>query len=317
MRKCLAVFMFMLVLTVVPLQADNQANQTQLATRSSKPSPPVPVIAPQQASSQSVQPAQEKHVDADVRIIQVPAKDRYDKAGFWVNIGLAIVGFLGIGIGVCTLWLIRTQVIEMRRQLHMTVDKERARIEIKGLGLELQRVSEEFWHIKATIELRNVGTGRAYVRLGTGNLVVAEDNPPTESHWNSLDVVDGFVDPSGDPVTQSFYFFQPENAALSEYAQNICDGVVGVYITGFIEYETVGTRFHRNFNYAWVGHGSPINIGARLTFSDEFVPKTDEDRVSFGFWSPNSIWLTGRSGDNDEYEMETPKGKKKPRENTN
>jgi hypothetical protein len=198
-------------------------------------------------------------------------------------------------------------------QIQMMKDKERARVEIKALGLEMQRVGEDFWHIKATIELRNVGTGRAYVRLGTGNLEVSGNGMPPEPYLKSLDIVDGFIDPTGDPATESFYFFQPENAALSEYAQEICDGEIGVYIAGFIEYETVGTRFHRNFNYAWVGHGSPLNIGARLTSSEEFTPKTDEDRVSFGFWSPNVIWLTGRSRDNDEYEMEPPKKTKKPR----
>jgi hypothetical protein len=197
-------------------------------------------------------------------------------------------------------------------QIQMMKDKERARVEIKALGLTMQRVGEDFWHIMATIELRNVGLGRAYVRLGAGNLEVSGDDMPTEPYSKSLDIVDGFIDPTGDPATESFYFFQPENAVLSEYAQKICDGEIGVYIVGFIEYETVGTRFHRDFNYAWVGHGSPLNIGARLTVSDEFAPKSDEDRVSFGFWSPNSIWMTGRSGDNDEYEMEPPKKTKNP-----
>lgn len=198
-------------------------------------------------------------------------------------------------------------------QIQMMKDKERARVEIKALGLELTRVSEEFWHIKATIELRNVGAGRAYVRLGTGDLVIAGNGISKEPYWKTLDVVDGFIDPTGDPVTESFYFFQPEDASLLDYSQKICDGRLGLYITGFIEYETVGTRFHRNFNYLRIGHESPLNIGAKLTSSDEFAPKTEEDRVSFGFWLPNSVLMTGRSGDNDEYEMESQKKAKKPR----
>ena len=72
----------------------------------------------------------------------------------------------------------------------------------------------------------------------------------------------------------------------------------------------MGTRFHRTFNYAWTGHGSPLNVGAGLL--DKFSPETDEDRISGGFWLPNSPWMTGRSGDNDEYEMQPPKKTKKP-----
>lgn len=225
------------------------------------------------------------------------------------NIGLCVIGFLGVIAGVFTLIVIYCQVVEMRRQLRMSVDKERARIEIKAVGLELQRISGEFWNIKATIELRNVGAGRAYVRLGTGDLVMEGDDLSTESHSTALDVVNGFVDPISNPDTQSFYFFQPENKGVSEYARKICDGALRVYITEFIEYETVGTRFHRNFNYTWIGHGSPFSMGA-IIFRDELPLKTDEERISRGYWLPNS-WMAGRSRDNDEYELPPKKTKKK------
>jgi hypothetical protein len=193
-------------------------------------------------------------------------------------------------------------------QIEMVKDKERARVEIKALGLELTRVSEDFWHIRATIELRNVGMGRAYVRLGEGSLAITEEKP----NGLSLDVVDGFIDPSGDPTTESFYFFQPDDASRGEYSQKICDGVFVPRIIGFIEYETVGTRFHRDFHYAWIGHGSPLNVSAFMSRGG-FVPVTDEDKVSFGFWS--SSWISGSSGDNDEYEMQPQKKKKKPPQN--
>jgi hypothetical protein len=107
MRKYLVVFV--LVLAVVTLRADDQAKQTQQATHSSKPSPPVPAIAPPQGSSQSAQPAQEKHVDADVRIVSSPGKDSYDKAAFWATIALALVGFVGIGVGIRTLRILKRQ----------------------------------------------------------------------------------------------------------------------------------------------------------------------------------------------------------------
>jgi hypothetical protein len=177
----------------------------------------------------------------------------------------------------------------------------------------LTRVGEDFWHIKTTIEFRNAGAGRAYVRLGTRNLIVVED----ELHGNSLDIVNGFIDPTGDPVIESAYFFQPGDAPLSEYAQQICDGISMPRISGFIEYETVGVRFHRNFSYVWIGHGNPLNIGARLMLSDDSIPKTDEDRISFGYWLSNSDWMSGWSGDNEEYEMKPEEKGRKPRHSPN
>ena len=198
-------------------------------------------------------------------------------------------------------------------QIQMMKDKERARVEIKTMGLELEHESEEFWNLKATIELRNVGAGRAYVRRGIGNLIIADRDhePPIEpDYWSPLNVVDGFIDPTGDSLTESCYFFGPEKAGLSEYSQKICDGKLQLYITGFIEYETVGTRFHRDFNYAWVGFDDPSNIGAMLLFTDASKPKTDRERISSGFWRQHQF------RENGEYEMRPPKKtKKRPKAN--
>jgi hypothetical protein len=50
-----------------------------------------------------------------VRII-LPPKDKYDYWAFGINVALAGIGVLGIGVGVCTLMFIKAQVVEMRRQ---------------------------------------------------------------------------------------------------------------------------------------------------------------------------------------------------------
>ena len=193
-------------------------------------------------------------------------------------------------------------------QIQMMKDKERARVEINKRGLQLEHDSEDFWNLKATIELRNVGIGRAYVRQGIGNLVITNREkypPPEPDFWNPLDVVDDFIDPDGKPVTESFYFFPTEKLDLSEFSRKISDGRLRLYLTGFIEYETVGTRFHRDFNYVWLGQHDPHNIGAMLASPDPFEPTTDAERISFGFWTRHS------SLGNDEYEIETRKNPKK------
>jgi hypothetical protein len=169
----------------------------------------------------------------------------------------------------------------------MMKDKERARIEIKATGLELQQEGEEFWNIKAGISLRNVGAARAYIRQGVGNLIIEtpKDGAPTELDYSHpLNVVTGFIDPDGEPVAESFYFFRSDNLNLPEFAQAISRGSLTVSMVGYIEYETVGTRFRREFSYAYVGHDNPLNLLAMMTSSDEFKPRNDSDRISFGFW---------------------------------
>lgn len=97
----------------------------------------------------------------------------------WWNVLLAWPEGITAWLLLCTLGAILWQSFATAEsakaallQIQMMRDKERARVEIKALGLELTRVSEDFWYIKSSIELRNVGTGRAYVRLGTGNFEV-------------------------------------------------------------------------------------------------------------------------------------------------
>lgn len=58
----------------------------------------------------------EENKPTDIRIVQAPDKDPYDKAAFWINVVLAVVGTVGIGVGLGTLLFLRKQVNEMRLQ---------------------------------------------------------------------------------------------------------------------------------------------------------------------------------------------------------
>ena len=174
------------------------------------------------------------------------------------------------------------------RQIQMMKDKERARIEVKATGLEVQHEAGDSWNLKAGIEIRNVGGGRAYVRRGAADLVIqggdnlAQVGKPCD--WVPLDLVGNFVDPDGHPLAEAFYFFQGPGLSLAEYSRVISSGQLPVRIIGFIDYETVGTRFRLDFSFVWIGYDNPGNVGAMLTFSEELKPKNDRERISFGFW---------------------------------
>jgi len=276
-------------------KADTGQSAAAAANPAVRPSDPAASVRPQNSDT-FISNANEKG-----------GKDGWDRTGILANYLLVAVGLGGVVVAVRTLRVIRrqTNLSEVAafaakesaeaalQQIQMTKDKERARVEIKATGLELQHEGEGSWNLKAGISLRNIGAARAYIREGIGNLIIETltDWVPTKPDYypHPLDVVTGFIDPNGEPVAESFYFFRSENLDLSELAQSISKGTLAVSIRGYVEYETVGTRFRRKFSYAYVGYESPLNFGRILAFSDEFNPRNDSERISFGFWQQEPI----------------------------
>jgi hypothetical protein len=62
----------------------------------------------------------------NVAIQSNPERDGYEWTAYVFNIALAVAGILGVGIAVGTLFLIRAQVVEMRRQVQASHDGLRA-----------------------------------------------------------------------------------------------------------------------------------------------------------------------------------------------
>lgn len=312
---------FAAAVLIVSFNTYAQTSKTNQAENSQKPSQRATVPPMQQDNGAHLQPKGQQHIDADVKVVDLPPKDWQDKAGFWINLALAVAGFAGIWVAICTLSKIERQtkatedaakaglesanaaygsVNVALAQLNMMKEKERARIEVDPRGLRLQEGDQIiFWNLKSEIELRNVGAGRAYVQKGKGELRIAmgDATAADPDFWISLIIVGGYIDPGQEPVTETFYFFQDEEKLdLAEYAKNIYGGKARAYMTGFFEYDTVGAKFHRDFDYEWVGDASPDSV-APMLHVDGRKPTTDAERVSYGYWRKN------RSGKNDEYEI--------------
>jgi hypothetical protein len=109
-------------LALVGFNGNPQAQKKTEAKKNQPPtSPVVPITSVQspavnKSNTQTPAPEREKHVDADVRIIQTPAKDGFDKASIGLNAVLALVGIAGIAISAVTLFFLRKQWSEMRYQ---------------------------------------------------------------------------------------------------------------------------------------------------------------------------------------------------------
>jgi hypothetical protein len=82
---------------------------------------PITSVAPIQQPPPRLPTEQKQRVDADVRVISSPEKDNYDRAAVWINFALAVIGVLGIGVGVFTLCYLRKQAAEMSLQRKVMV----------------------------------------------------------------------------------------------------------------------------------------------------------------------------------------------------
>jgi len=113
-------------MALVCFYGNPQPHETKQGEASQHPSAPVATPPVQQNNSPCLQTKSNQHIEADVRIIETPAKDRFDKVVFWANLILAVVGVIGVSVGICTLSYIKAQVIEMRRQVTASHDGLRA-----------------------------------------------------------------------------------------------------------------------------------------------------------------------------------------------
>jgi hypothetical protein len=157
MPKKLAIFG--LSLLILPVQTYAQTQKAQEGSTSQKPAAPTSPVLVQKEGSPQLQPEHKEHVDADVRIISAPEKDGYDHAAFWINVALASIGFLGIGIGVGTLWFIRAQVNWMKTQaVQMALQLEQ--MEEQNA---VARISAEYALLKALVQIASSPFGYSVI----------------------------------------------------------------------------------------------------------------------------------------------------------
>jgi hypothetical protein len=149
----------MLSLFVFPMQAYAQTHKAQEETENQKPTLPIPSAPAQQTNSPNLQSEHKEHVDADVRVVSSPAKDGYDKAGFWVNLSLVIVA---LGTGIVIGW----QAIETRKaanaalaQIQLMKEKERCELVLSPSPLDAFFQDVPWQEIKFSIY--NIGATRA------------------------------------------------------------------------------------------------------------------------------------------------------------
>jgi hypothetical protein len=189
----------------------------------------------------------------------------------------------------------------------MTREKERARLDVRPGKMTVGN-ADELIYLEATIEMRNIGANRAFIGNNYGKIILKDTEVPFEK-WeddiNPLHLPDNFLDPSVSPIGIRFHFFLTETGIdIQGLAEALEQRRKSLHLSGFIEYETLGLRWRREFGYDWIAIG-PRSMIAMFGGADpveEPASRTAAERIAHGYWSPH------RDRDRPEY----PIGKDEP-----
>jgi hypothetical protein len=169
-------------------------------------------------------------------------------------------------------------------QFELMKEERRARISIKAVGIQVQDPDSEFWNLATSIEIRNLGQTRAFVKRTGGEFVIRAygEERSQEDSLNTLYLPEEYIDPSTDPVAVSLYPSSLLPTSLKVLADDLHDSRRMFHLYGFIEYETLGMKFTEEFKYFW-------SVGSFIgrMFSGEETNPTDAERVKEGHWWDN------------------------------
>jgi hypothetical protein len=188
-------------------------------------------------------------------------------------------------VGIITCAVIGWQSLETRKaskafitQIQMTKAKERARLEIKGssVGMGFLKRSDDSWVIKGNLQFRNTGISNAYIIDTGGGIAIADSDkwPLSVDGEAILDWPDSVIAPASSGLVSSM---REHSATRDEFAVAVSSGKAVIYIQAFVEYESLGTIWHRDIGYVWVPK-------AAKTMYDK-SPRTSEQKVTEGSWA--------------------------------
>ena len=141
----------------------------------------------------------------------------------------------------------------IREQMVTQVERERARLNLEVQPIEIpEKTFYDGVDLSTCIKITNVGHSNAYVKDGAVRfaLVASGQGYFSPASPEDFSPFSNTIEPTKGPVycpVQSDYI----PLRLREFAEDVANGVRALYLYGFIEYETMGIRWHRDFGYVW------------------------------------------------------------------
>jgi hypothetical protein len=175
-------------------------------------------------------------------------------------------------------------------QLEMMREKERARLElnVQRTDLEIKVLAEDLLHLVATVSVRNIGASKAFIMRTSGVLITkVRGGELGEGEYSPLDLPDQFINPDKPSVPIKVYCFPPET--VGTFAECMEIGTFSLHFFGFIEYESMGIRWRRDFGYDWNIVERGTGLAGLYGISDPFPnsPQPARDRITYGYWGAN------------------------------
>jgi hypothetical protein len=132
------------------------------------------------------------------------------------------------------------------------------------------------------LEFRNTGISKAYiVETGGGIAIAGSDKwPLPKDEESGLNWPDSVIEPSKTGLVSSM---REHSGTRDEFAMAVSSRKSVVYIQAFVEYESLGTVWHRDIGYVWAPTDPKTSAAFLLT---GFVNlQTQEQRVIDGGWA--------------------------------
>lgn len=193
----------------------------------------------------------------------------------------------------------------MEAQFELLKEKDRAKLDVsvERNDLEADVQGEHLLHLISTLSIRNVGESKAFISVIRGVLVNRVGNEPLgEIGQATLDLPDRVLEPNKTPLVTKAYCF-PE-ATAPTFAECLEQGTYSLHFFGFIEYETMGLWWRKEFGYDWKIIDRSSSLGGMLGLPDPYPnsPRPAKDRITYGHWSPSD------EKEKPEYPISKPQG---------
>jgi hypothetical protein len=163
------------------------------------------------------------------------------------------------------------QVELVKRQMDAMFNKEKGRLRLEIQPLTLPAPGGSV--LITCIELTNVGDSKVYITFGGASFTIAPSQPLSKPDPDDFSPDTTIIEPSREEPVYVGFFWESPYMDLAESVQQIAAGAVTPYLYGFIEYETMGIKIHRDFGYRWV-----------LDDSVDPWETSAEERIVLGNW---------------------------------
>jgi hypothetical protein len=213
---------------LIVFRADGGAYQIQGKQGDQKPPEPVPTVPEQQCNGAAINCDKQKDVHAEVKIVNPPEKDFYDKAPFWINLAIVFAALLTLLAIKRQADIMETQAKDAREsnaeatrialatakaaqksaeaanaQIKLMKDRERARIAVEILPLETLEFGAG--DNRVNIRFSNFGYSHALnVRASGDARAVVFSKPIRLPGMPRVSFPDPYKEPAFDPLPFEF-----------------------------------------------------------------------------------------------------------------